>query len=340
MHKAILSLLTFLPPVVAQSDAPPTIDLYGVRKADRTAILTELRRDGTADRDELRQRALAFPEIEDARLTEMRLPGQRVFIVVVRESGQAELETHAAPTGAVRLPESMVEDYDRLMRLLREAIDKRVAGEDRELGYALFKYPPARELQLSYVPTANHHLALLREVLADSDDADHRAAAACWIAYADGDRNAVARALAHAVLDADSTVRNNATRALSILISYAAAHPELGLAVDPDPFVAMLGSTEWTDLNKASFALYSMSANLDRDGELAETLRADALPGLLDIARWSSEGHAYPAAAVLGRLAGMEDEAIGERYRAHSGDPDARNAWLEELAAQAGGPPR
>jgi hypothetical protein len=69
-----------------------------------------------------------------------------------------------------------------------------------------------------------------------------------------------------------------------------------------------LNSIEWTDRNKSSFAVAMLTEN--RDPALLTDLRARALPSLIEMARWKSDGHAEPAFLVLGRLAGLPDDAI------------------------------
>ncbi len=63
----------------------------------------------------------------------------------------------------------------------------------------------------------------------------------------------------------------------------------------------------WTDRNKASAALQTLSAS--RDAALLAGLRKDALRPLIEMARWKSEGHARPAFEILARMAGYSDEA-------------------------------
>jgi hypothetical protein len=75
-----------------------------------------------------------------------------------------------------------------------------------------------------------------------------------------------------------------------------------------EPFIALLHSPVWTDRNKASFALLELSAR--RDPKLLEKLRREAMAPLIEMAHWKSEGHAFPAFMILGRIGGLSDEAI------------------------------
>jgi hypothetical protein len=41
-----------------------------------------------------------------------------------------------------------------------------------------------------------------------------------------------------------------------------------------------------------------------------DALRAQALPNLIEMARWRSPGHAYSARVILGRMAGIDEERL------------------------------
>jgi hypothetical protein len=48
---------------------------------------------------------------------------------------------------------------------------------------------------------------------------------------------------------------------------------------------------------------------------LLPTLRARALPELIEMARWKSEGHAFPSVRILGRIAGWDDNQTLKVWR-------------------------
>jgi hypothetical protein len=75
-----------------------------------------------------------------------------------------------------------------------------------------------------------------------------------------------------------------------------------------EPFLALLNSSVFSDRNKASAALMSLTAR--RDPELLARLRKESLASLIEMARWRSAGHAYAAFTILGRIAGYSDEAL------------------------------
>ena len=113
--------------------------------------------------------------------------------------------------------------------------------------------------------------------------------------------------LLQAASDADSTVRNNAIRAIWVLASYAEDKPDILHRIDPEPFVAMLGSPEWSDRNKAIVVLLALTKR--SDARWAERFRWDALVSPAEMARWQSPDHARNAFELLGRVVGLSDEA-------------------------------
>jgi HEAT repeat protein len=130
--------------------------------------------------------------------------------------------------------------------------------------------------------------------------------AALLLGYAP-DKAAVVPDLEAAVLDSDAGVRNNATRALALIAHYASAHPELGIEIDPAPFVTMLNSGSWSDRNKGLAVLGTLTAS--RDPALIDALKsADTLPALIEMCRWQSPSHSYLACRLLERVVGLPEQ--------------------------------
>jgi hypothetical protein len=155
----------------------------------------------------------------------------------------------------------------------------------------------------------------LFQVLRDSADADQREIASQVLGYAQQSHDQIA-ALVHASRDPDGGVRNNATRALVVLVM---SNPKLAAQIDPEPFLAMLGSGTWTDHNKATWLLSLMTA--ERDSQLLTKIRAQAFGQLVEMARWTDPGHATGARLVLGRLAGIPEDKLETMLQ--SSPPDA-----------------
>jgi len=67
----------------------------------------------------------------------------------------------------------------------------------------------------------------------------------------------------------------------------------------------MLNSGFWADRNKAGFLLNILTGA--RDSRLLRVLRLQALPSLVEMARWKDRNHAWDARMILGRIGGIEE---------------------------------
>jgi hypothetical protein len=211
-----------------------------------------------------------------------------------------------APTGNERLPAEIV-SLERQVEAASSAAVKKGGGaaeEDDSLGYALTKDPATRALQLQERSWALAHTPELVRVLQSSADAEQREIASQVLGYAQQSHEQIA-ALVGASRDPDSTVRNNATRALGVLVT---SNAKLAGEIEPETFLAMLGSGTWTDHNKAVALLEPMSAG--RDPKLLAKIRELALEPLIEMALWSDAGHAFGARRVLGRVGGIPEEKL------------------------------
>jgi hypothetical protein len=114
-------------------------------------------------------------------------------------------------------------------------------------------------------------------------------------------------ALARAARDPDEEVRNNATRALGVLVR---SNGKLAADVPADTFIEMLSSGIWTDRNKATSLLVGLTAG--RDPVLLARIRAAGLDALIEMAQWRRPSHAFFARKVLGRVAGLPEKRLNE----------------------------
>ncbi|HET9532669.1 MAG TPA: hypothetical protein VFQ92_20110, partial [Blastocatellia bacterium] len=225
------------------------------------------------------------------------------WIIYIGLSGKT-MRYNPQPGGTARLPKNILDLYERFMSALTEAVQKGAAAEDRSKGYALSEYPPLRSTQLEMRAYAMDHEALLRQVLETSSDSQQRAVAAQLLGYARQSKPQLT-ALAHASRDSDGTVRNNATRALLVLVE---SNPNLARDIPAEDFIELLLSRTWTDLNKASNLLSSLTR--DRNPRLLAQLRkAEVRERLIEMARWRTD-HAEAARYILGRMAGVAEERL------------------------------
>ncbi len=210
---------------------------------------------------------------------------------------------NAPPHGTARLPS----DALLLESQFGEGIRKSVmegAQEDDSNGYALSTEPTLRAAQLAIRKFTLEHSDLVREVLKSSDAAEHRRAAALFLGYDDISAVQV-EALTAASRDVDENVRNNAVRAIAVLASSSASK---GIDFSAEPFIDLLNSDKWTDRNKGMMALEVLTRS-HPTGLLLE-LRRNSMSGLIEMARWHSWGHAYPARVMLARIAGLDEARL------------------------------
>jgi hypothetical protein len=228
------------------------------------------------------------------------------LIIYIGLSGKP-IRYNTRPKGIAQLPGNGIILYDRFGKALYEAVLKGAAAEDHSKGYALSEYPPLRAIQLEMRAYAVNHETGLRTVLMTSRDDQQRIAAAQLLGYARKSRSQIA-ALAHASRDIDSAVRNNATRALGVL---ADSNPRTATEIPADSFIEMLLSGTWTDLNKASYLLSSMTQSRSPD-ILAKLRRRDVRERLIEMARWRNLDHASTARSILGRIAGIDEVRLNQ----------------------------
>lgn len=245
-----------------------------------------------------------------------------VYIGLPGKSSQ-QIVFNPVPTGDVRLPAEAVKLREEFGDALEQAVMNGHSTEDYSQGYALTNDPEARKKELEMREYALRNESLILTVLASSADASHRAIAAQALGYG-RQSNEQVDALVQASLDSDDGVRNDATRALAVL---AGAKPDLARRIPDGPFIQLLKSGSWSDHNKASLLLTSLTRG--RDAAVLKQLRSQALDALIEMSRWRSAGHASAARILLGRIAGIEEHRLEEL--AESGQVDAILAALTRV---------
>lgn len=304
---------------VPASAAPPdgarsigSIDFFGLRNVSEAAIRKHLpfkEGDPLMDKQQRPDGATIAQAVGVAQITLAYIcctPNNKVMVYVgVAERPVRQVRTPPIFTGTARLSEDMIRADEEFGTQVRAAISRGQASEDHSQGHALSEdYPPLRAIQQKFLDYASDHAVLASEVLATSSDAQHRAVAAVILGYAP-DKRAAATALAHGVSDPSEGVRNNSTRALGVIAEYAVAHPELGIRIDPTPFVDLLNSVVWTDRNKGLMVLAQLTAG--REPRLMKFVGKRARPALIEMCRWKNPGHSFQACLVLRRVEGLPD---------------------------------
>ena len=233
-------------------------------------------------------------------------PGNRLLFIGLPGSSYKSFAYHPEPSSKDRLPRAIMGLYSKLDRAIESAVRKGgdAAEEDDSNGYALIKDPRARALQVAVRQWALKHEPELLRTLEFSHSAAQRRVAADALGYARQSRAQIL-ALVRAARDSDEEVRNNATRALRVLVR---SNAELGRDVQPDTFIEMLNSGSWTDRNKSASLLEQLT--MSRNAELLGKIRSLALTSLIEMASWRRAGHAYFSRMVLGRVRGLPEDRL------------------------------
>ena len=229
-----------------------------------------------------------------------------ILYIGIGETDSVILKYRNAPQQDALLTNNIFNAYTNYVSQLQAAILNGQGTEDDSQGYALIEYAPARKEQNKFIEFANQNFLMLANVLKNAANAEHRAAAAQIIAYS-SNRTEVVNNLLYATDDPDEIVRNNAVRAIAILAKYVALHPELKIIIPSAPFIKMMNSIVWTDRNKGASVLLSLTKN--HDPEILKQINAQAMPSIIEMAKWKNRGHAAYSFIILGRIAG-EDEAL------------------------------
>jgi hypothetical protein len=222
--------------------------------------------------------------------------------------GGRDVPLNPQPAGRERLSKPLQDLYREFFLQLISAVSRGNNLEDHSSGYALASDPALRGIQIRMREAALKNEPELLTVSANSSDAGSRQAAVHLLGYAQHSKRQV-EALGKAARDADDTVRNNATRALMVLLD---AFPESGKEVDLDYFLDLMNSPVWTDRNKASALLAMISRSRDRT--ILTQIRAKAFDPLLEMARWKAP-HRVAALQILGRIGGVEEASLDDKLQ-------------------------
>jgi hypothetical protein len=226
-----------------------------------------------------------------------------VFIGLPGDSSHA-FELDPAPSGDAVLSAELIELSRKMQDAQNKALQNGQSEEEGGKGYRLSKDPGARAAQLAVREYALAHEDELIRVLESSGRAGQRAIAADTLGYCARSPRQLA-ALVHAARDRNSTVRNQATRAVGEILE---AEPPTAAQVAPDTFIDMLRSGTWTDRNKGCMMMTSLTQS--RDPKLLARVKAESEDALWEIARWRNIGWAFCAREILGRAAGIPEEKL------------------------------
>lgn len=308
------------------------IDFYGLRKIPEDRVRKALGvREGDPlppSKEDVEERIEQIPGVVRAKLEAVCcVDGEASLFVGVEERGGARFALRSAPSGPAVLPDEMLESYQGFLAALREAASHGNEAEDLTRGHSLMASPEARAYQERFLKFAAEKLPLLRDVLLNSSDAEHRAAAAYMIGYAPK-KSQVVNDLQTAMQDPDPGVRSNAMRALAAIGVYGARNPEAGIRISPTWFIEMLNSIVLSDRRYATLALGTLTE--DRAESILSQIRERALDAVVEMARWKTLEYALPAFILAGRVGQTPEQEIHEAWK-----QGAREAVIEKAIASA-----
>jgi hypothetical protein len=319
---------------LVEAQGPPIgiIDFYGLRTVSEQRVREALQiKEGDqvpASRLEAQRRLEQLPNVQQALISATCCEAGKVILYVgIKENGAPSLKFRAPPPkGTIRLPEVIINAGRAFDDALSEGLQMGEAGEDDSQGHALNSYPKLRAIQERFITFAAQNPRLLRSVLHESVDSQHRALAAQVIAYVPNKRDVV-EDLVYGMSDPESDVRNNSMRALAIIAGFARRDSQR-IKVPVKPFVDMLNSIVWTDRNKSSFALCRLTDT--RDAAVLSMLRERALPSLVEMSRWKSPGHSSCPFFLLGRAGNIPEVEIQKAW-----DSGNRETLIETVLRSA-----
>ena len=300
------------------------IEFFGYREVDTASLRKSLpfregdpisRTTATEKFKQARQTVFTSIGTQPTDLASVCCDDRNQLIIYIGLSGKP-IRYLTRPSQKLELSGIAMKLYDNMIDAIETSTKKGAVNEDWSNGYALStSYPPLRAIQLKMHAYAIRHEAPITNVLENSSDDRQRSIAAELLGYAAQSTHQV-EALAKASRDSSGEVRNNATRALGVIVG---AKPDMARNIPLQNFVDMLLSGTWTDINKASLLLGSLTRL--RDPALLSQLRTPpVLDRLEEMARWRTNHSTFPI-IVLGRLAGLDETLIQQLAATHDIEP-------------------
>jgi hypothetical protein len=323
----------------APTDLTPrvgAIEIYGARKVSVQKIERAL---GVKPGDYLPSREQAedrINKVSDILVSRVEaaccLSRDMILYVGVEEKGAPRMEFHSSPTGILQLAPSLIANYKRFLDEVEDSMRGKNADEDLTNGYSLMADPDCRQSQQSFIPAVAADLPTIAKVVRESADPEQRAAAVYLLQYAPrGPRTTpvMINAVQWALQDDDDVVRETAMNSLRAIMVGAKLHPDQEIRIEPTWLVALMNSVVWSDRFHASQALAALTESPNPD--TLSLLRSQALPSVLEMARWRDLNHALPSFMLAGRLAGLDDAQIKQAWVSED-----RDSVLEQAAGGKG----
>ncbi|MBS1853865.1 MAG: HEAT repeat domain-containing protein [Acidobacteria bacterium] len=310
------------PLAFAQLPRVGEINFYGLRKLNPERVLEAVNLH-TGDRlpaskGDLEDRLEQISGVVAARVEAVCCEGsQATLFIGIQERGAGRMDVRDAPAGAAVLPDDVLARYREYLSATGRAARSGGAAD-----------PAARQLEDGFRAFDETHVALVRDVLRNSVDAEHRAAAALLMGFAPKRTEAIAD-LQYALQDPDESVRANAARSLKAIAVEARKELLPPPKIEPVWLVQMLDSVVLSDRLQAVQTLLVITDQVN--APVLSLLRERALPSLAGMARWKTLEYALPAYMLLGRTAGIPEQNLLDAWR--KGDRETAINQAEQAAS-------
>jgi hypothetical protein len=295
--------------LAAQVPGVREINLYGLRGVTPEAVRRASRLQSgeplPPSKIDMEERIAAVPGVRSARVEAVCCQGKDVtaFIGIEEQTGP-HVVFHRIPAGLAALPPELIASYQQFLSVLRQRASI-------EKGERPPRDPALVEIEERFTTFATEHLAELRAALRDDPDDAERAAAAIVIGYVP-DKTAIIDDLVYGAHDPDESVRSNAIRSLQAVAIVGAADPAQGIHIPPGALIDLMHSIVLSD-RLETVDLFVTLTDVHNEEALA-MLRVRTLRTLIEMARWESLRYALRPFMLVGRVAGMPEQEIQQRW--------------------------
>jgi hypothetical protein len=299
--------------LAAQVPGVREINLYGLRSVTPDAVRRASRLQSgeplPPSKIDMEERIAAVPGVRSARVEAVCCQGKEVtaFIGVEERTGPHPT-FHPLPFGQVSLPEELISAYQQFLAVLRQRAS---LSKSENKGESQPRDPALVEIEEKFTRFATDHFAELHTALRDDPEDAERAAAAIVIGYVP-DKAAIVDDLIYAAHDPDESVRSNALRSLQAVAIVGAADPAQGIRIEPGAMVDLLHSIVLSDRLETVDLFVTLTDR--RNQEALSVLRVRALRTLIEMARWESLRYALRPFVLAGRIAGVPEQEIQQRW--------------------------
>ena len=313
----ILILLAFVSASSAQVPVVGDINFYGFHRLTTDGVLTAARlKSGERlppSKGAMEDAITQLDGVDQAWVEAVCCQGDHTIVFVgIEEKGAPRPTFRPDPSGSAVLPQELLDQYQEYLTDVERAaargrLPKLTTGQPVSSDWT------AHALEEKFVKFATDHLSTLHDTVRNSAEPDHRAVAVGIMNFAP-DKRQILEDIQYALQDPDDTVRGNAVRALTALATLAKNDPKSGVKVSPALLFDLLTSVVLSDRIHSMSALVTMSDGGAED--VLRQLRAHSLGHLAEMARWKTDRYAWPPFLLLGRAAGMKEDAIKQAWDA------------------------